>query len=141
MPRGSKSETKALKDTEKNEETAKKKVTSKCKKAGLTFPIERINRYIRKNGGMKRVGGSAPVFLTAIIEYIVTEVMDGAGFQTIKSNRKTINVDDILFAIRSDSDLKKVFSDYSVFCGDKIPKITETVTYNPSWMKSKVSEP
>eukprot|EP00966_Prymnesium_polylepis_P336596 7391651-Prymnesium_polylepis.2 len=47
---------------------------SKSQKAGLTFPVARLNRAMKLSSGLKRVGGSAPVYATAVTEYIVAEM-------------------------------------------------------------------
>ena len=37
----------------------KKKSVSKSEKAGLSFPVARVNKHLKKNSGLKRVGSSA----------------------------------------------------------------------------------
>jgi len=107
----------------------KKKTKSKSEKAGLTFPISRINRYVKTKSGIKRVGGSAPIYLTAVVEYIVAEVMELAGQVTADASRKTISPEDLIKALRGDKELAKLFSGHAVFLGDKMTKVTETITY------------
>lgn len=99
-----------------------KPVQSKSQKAGLSFPVARVNRAMKKNSGMKRVGGSAPIYLTAVLEYIVAEMMELAGNHTLaaKPARKRITPEDIVLAVRGDEELGKLFKNVSVFAGDKI---------------------
>ena len=52
----------------------KTKSVTKSQRAGLTFPVARLNRSMKQTSGLKRVGGSAPVFATAVIEYVVAEM-------------------------------------------------------------------
>ena len=117
----------------------KRKSVSKSQKAGLDFPIARVNRYIKKNSGIKRVGASAPVFATATIEYIVSELLDVVGNVTNQSGRKTLSPEDIAAGVRADKELSKLFSGHSIFVGDKISNktVNTTITYNA---KSKSSE-
>ena len=57
---------------------------SQSMRAGVTFPIGRIGRFMRTGGtgmggGSTRVGGSAPVFMAAVMEYICAEVLETSG--------------------------------------------------------------
>ena len=105
--------------------TAKK--ASKAAKAGLTFPIARVNRYLKKNTQLKRVGGSAAVFMTAVVEYIASEILQVAGSGTLKAQRKTVSPQDLVSATRSDKELSRVFRGHSIFLGDKIANIETAI--------------
>merc|ERR1712154_578080 len=52
------------------------KQVSRSAKAGLQFPVGRLARYLKKGGYSKRVGGAAPVYMAAVLEYIVAEVLE-----------------------------------------------------------------
>lgn len=43
---------------------------SKSKRAELQFPVGRIGRLLKKGRYSKRVGGAAPVYLAAVLEYL-----------------------------------------------------------------------
>ena len=75
---------------------------------------------MKQISGMKRVGGSAPVYMTAAIEYIVSELLEMAGNHTKKSNRKRVTPEDISIGVRSDDELAKLFRNVAVFTGDKL---------------------
>ena len=55
------------------------KQVSRSAKAGLQFPVGRLARYLKQGGYAKRVGGAAPVYMAAVLEYIVAEVLELAG--------------------------------------------------------------
>merc|ERR1712130_956208 len=63
------------------------KQVSRSAKAGLQFPVGRLARYLKKGGYSKRVGGAAPVYMAAVLEYIVAEVLELAG-NAAKDNKK-----------------------------------------------------
>ena len=52
----------------------KKKPVSRSVKAGLTFPVGRIGRFLKKGRYAQRVGTGAPVYLAAVLEYLAAEV-------------------------------------------------------------------
>ena len=55
------------------------KSTSRSAKAGLQFPVGRVARYLKKGGYAKRVGGGAPVYLAAVMEYLCAKILELAG--------------------------------------------------------------
>jgi len=48
-------------------------------KAGLQFPVGRIGSLLKKGRYAKRVGGAAPVYMAAVLEYLVAEILELAG--------------------------------------------------------------
>lgn len=108
-----------------------KKSRSKSQKAGLIFPVARVNKYMKTHSGLKRVGGSSPICMTAVIEYIAAEIVEAAGNKTKSASRKTINQEDMLSAVRLDPDLAKLFAGTSVCVGDKLTKVSESIKYAP----------
>ncbi|KAK8589272.1 hypothetical protein V6N13_088125 [Hibiscus sabdariffa] len=57
----------------------RKKAFSKLAKAGLRFLVGRIARYLKKGHYAPRCGAGAPVYLSAVLEYIAAEVLELAG--------------------------------------------------------------
>ena len=55
--------------------TEGKKSSTKSSKAGLQFPVGRIGRFLKKGKYASRVGGGAPVYLAAILEYLTAEIL------------------------------------------------------------------
>jgi histone H2A len=47
---------------------------SRSSKAGLQFPVGRIARYLKAGKYAERVGAGAPVYLSAVLEYLAAEV-------------------------------------------------------------------
>ena len=107
--------------------TTKKQSKSKSARAGLILPISRVNRVLKTRAGMPRIGGTAPVFLTALLEYLTAEVLSISGDHTkaSKPSRKRISVEDVSLAIRGDEELAKLCSSFAVYSGDKITNISD----------------
>ena len=52
------------------------KGTSQSKRAGLIFPVGRIASQLRKGRYAARVSSSAAVYLAAVLEYTVAEILE-----------------------------------------------------------------
>ena len=50
------------------------KAVSRSSKAGLQFPVGRVARFLKTGKYAERVGGGAPVYLSAVLEYLAAEV-------------------------------------------------------------------
>lgn len=50
--------------------------TSRSARAGLAFPVGRIARMLKTGRYSERVGIGAPVFLAAVLEYLVAEILE-----------------------------------------------------------------
>jgi len=51
------------------------KSVSRSSKAGLQFPVGRIARFLKSGKYAERVGAGAPVYLSAVLEYLAAEVI------------------------------------------------------------------
>lgn len=103
----------------------KKKAVSKSEKAGLTFPVSRVNRKILEKKTVKRVGAGAPVFIAALCEHFAAEILDLASSRTREMGRKRLTDEDVIYAIRNDKELHKATAGLRILVGDKQKKASE----------------
>jgi histone H3/H4 len=64
------------------------KSQSRSARAGLQFPVGRVSRFLRKGRYGARVGGGAPVYLSAVLEYLAAEILELAG-NAARDNKRT----------------------------------------------------
>merc|ERR1712118_321851 len=96
---------------------------TKSAKAGLTFPVSRIGRLLKKEGYSKRVGAGAPVYLAAVLEYVVAETLELAGNTARDGKKQRITPRHIQLAIRNDEELSKYLGDVTIASGGVLPNI------------------
>jgi histone H2A len=107
---------------------AKKKSVSRAEKAGRVISVSKVHTHMLKRKqakGVTRVSASAPVWITAAIEYFAAELLEQAGNLTVDpkqqgGSRKRITVEDLVKALRSDAELDKAMTGFRVLVGDKI---------------------
>jgi len=104
---------------------AKKSSKSANKKAGLTFPVARVNRYIKKGRFAKRVGGNAPIFMAAVLEYVVAEVLEVAGNNALADKKHRLRPRHVMLAIEEDQDLQKLLGGVTIAGAGVAPGIQE----------------
>src|ERR1700743_3512114 len=80
-------------------------------RAGLQFPVGRISRFLRKGRYAERVGGGAPVYLAAVLEYLAAEILELAGNAARDNKRTRIIPRHLQLAIRNDEELNKLLGD------------------------------
>ena len=99
------------------------KSVSRSSRAGLTFPVGRVSRFLRQGRYAKRVGGGAPVYLAAVLEYITAEVLELAGNAAKDNKRSRIVPRHIQLAVRNDEELNKMMRGVTIASGGVLPNI------------------
>ena len=109
----------------------KKKSMSRAEKAGLHFPVSKFNRHLKETRLSKRVGAGAPVYLAAVLEYAVVELLDLAA-KELGSKRKRITDQDVMNAVRGDEEFNRLLSGCAVFSGDRVKNVMDATTWKPA---------
>jgi histone H2B len=84
---------------------------SVAEKSGIIFPPSRV-RYILENelADYKsdfRISSIVPIYLAAVIEYLIAEILELSGYQETDDYKKTIQIDDIKNVIKKDNELSR----------------------------------
>nr|6UPH_C Chain C, Histone H2A [Kluyveromyces lactis NRRL Y-1140]6UPH_G Chain G, Histone H2A [Kluyveromyces lactis NRRL Y-1140] len=119
--------------------SAAKASQSRSAKAGLTFPVGRVHRLLRKGNYAQRIGSGAPVYLTAVLEYLAAEILELAG-NAARDNKKTrIIPRHLQLAIRNDDELNKLLGNVTIAQGGVLPNIHQNLLPKKS-SKAKASQ-
>ena len=114
------------------------KMTSKTKsrRAGLTFPVGRIHRYLKRGKYAQRIGVGAPVYLAAVLEYLAAEILEIAAIAARVNNKTKIIPRHLQLAIRNDDELNELLADVTIPQGGVLPNVHEKLVPRKS-KKSK----
>jgi len=82
--------------------------SSRSTRAGLQFPVGKTHSMLKHRMRL-RVGASAAVYVAAVQEYIVAEVLELAGNQATDKKETRITPHHLMLAIRSDEELDILF--------------------------------
>lgn len=94
----------------KGKATGSKQV-SRSSKAGLSFPVGRIARMLKTGRYAERVGIGAPVYLAAVLEYLVAEILE-VSVLVVKQNKKNRIIPRYIFlGLKEDEEFRKLFAD------------------------------
>ena len=100
-----------------------RKTTTGSARAGVTFPVGRLNRMMRKSRLSERSSATAGCYMAGVLEYLVAEVLELAGANAKNRRHKTIQPKDINLAIRGDDELSKLMCDATIAQGSVVPHI------------------
>ena len=118
----------------------KTKSKSRSARAGLQFPVGRVHRLLRRGHYSPRVGGGAPVYLAAVLEYLGAEILELAG-NAARDNKKTrINPRHLQLAIRNDEELNKLLAGVTIAQGGVMPNIQAVLLPKKSSSKKPSSQ-
>ncbi|AGO14041.1 AaceriAGR184Wp [[Ashbya] aceris (nom. inval.)] len=120
--------------------SAAKASQSRSAKAGLTFPVGRVHRLLRKGNYAQRIGSGAPVYMTAVLEYLAAEILELAG-NAARDNKKTrIIPRHLQLAIRNDDELNKLLGNVTIAQGGVLPNIHANLLPKKSAKATKASQ-
>lgn len=105
---------------------------NRSERAGLQFPVGRIDRRIRKASRTKRLSDGAGVYAAAVIEYLAAEILELAGNAARDNKKVLINPRHLTLAIRHDEELTRLAGVNAIFpSGGVIPCINKALLPDP----------
>ena len=116
------------------------KGSSRQGKAGIIFPPSIAEKFLRNFGYSNvRVTSTAPIFLAAVLEYLVAEVLILASKSATDNKRIRITIRDLQLSVGEDQELSTLFDKLNVsfLGGGVVPYINSClVTKKPRKKKS-----
>jgi histone H2A len=101
---------------------------SQSKRAGLIFPVGRIASQLRKGRYAARVSSSAAVYLAAVLEFTVAEILELSAKAVLQRGKgKRITPRALTLAIRHDADLGSLLKDVTLSRGGVVPKVEKAL--------------
>lgn len=103
-------------------------VSKMSRKAGLSFPVARVENIIRANY-KGNIGSSTATYLAAVLEYITAEILELGGNATRDNREKTLNSRYLMMGIKHDEELAKLAHtvDWDIVGGGVLPHIDAQV--------------
>lgn len=101
----------------------KAKSKTRSSRAGLQFPVGRMHRLLKKGHYAERIGSGAPVYLSAVLEYLTAEILELAGNAARDNKKSRIIPRHLQLAIRNDEELNKLLSNVTIAQGGVLPNI------------------
>mmetsp|Transcript_17537 Transcript_17537/g.27112 ORF Transcript_17537/g.27112 Transcript_17537/m.27112 type:complete len:211 (+) Transcript_17537:16-648(+) len=95
---------------------------SQSVKAGLVFPVGRVKKYLKERTKL-RIGAGSAIYLAAVLEYMVAELLELSGNCARDNQKKRIIPRHVQLALRNDEELNKHTRDVCLMQGGVIPHI------------------
>lgn len=90
----------------------------------LTFSPSRVRSLMRLNSTVDRIGSSGPIYLAAVMEYLVREILKLAGNKSVSEKHIRITNRDILLSMSSNDELSQLLGPKNyVLGGGGVPTI------------------
>ena len=101
---------------------------SQSARAGLIFPVGRIGSQLRKGRYAARVSSSAAVYMAAVLEFTVAEILELSAKAVLQRGKgKRITPRALTLAIRHDADLGSLLKDVTLSRGGVVPKVEKAL--------------
>ena len=94
-------------------------------RANLQFSVSRAAKFMKQGRYADRLGGGAPVYMAATLQYICSELMELAGHQAELAKKKTIKPRHVFLAVKQDPELNEMFGDADFAACGRVPKIPQ----------------
>ena len=106
---------------------AAKKGGSRSSKAGLIFPVGRVGSLLRRGQYARRVGASSAVYLAAVVEYLVAELLELSVKAAEQTKSKRLTPRALTLAVRNDDDLGALLQNVTLSRGGVVPAVAKAV--------------
>ncbi|KAL9932184.1 hypothetical protein V8E36_008956 [Tilletia maclaganii] len=109
-------------------------------RAGLQFPVSRVKNQLKRGMYARRVLISAAIYMCAVLEYLVAEVVELAGNAARDNKKARIIPRHLQLAIRNDEELTRLIPDVTISEGGVLPFIHQELLPEKSKKKKEGSD-
>ncbi|NXE57486.1 H2A protein, partial [Casuarius casuarius] len=104
-----------------SEDSKAKGKVSRSSRAGLLFPVSRIDRLLRRGRFAKHFGAAAPTYLAAVLQCVAQHTVEVAGKISKESKRQRISPRHLQLAAQSSLELKQLLRGAPRCWGSAVP--------------------
>ncbi|XP_023942852.1 histone H2A, sperm-like [Bicyclus anynana] len=115
------------------------KKESKSSRSGLTLPVGRVHKILKKGNYAPRVGHGASIYLTAIVEYLASEILDLASDVANENNKLRLVPRHLMFAIKNDEELSMMLNGVCISQAGVLPGINAQLLPKKTMKKNQDS--
>ncbi|XP_066489988.1 late histone H2A.2.2-like [Tiliqua scincoides] len=90
---------------------SKRPKTSRSYRAGLIFPVGRIDRFLRRGEYAERIGSGASVYMAAVLQYLIYDIVDMSGTMAARDKKRRISPKHLQWTIKNDVELHSLLGD------------------------------
>ncbi|KAL7025304.1 hypothetical protein ACKWTF_013443 [Chironomus riparius] len=87
---------------------------TRSQRASLTFSVGLVYRMMKEGNYMSRISSGAPIYLTAVLEYLTAEILKLAGNAARDSKEALISPRHLKIAIRNDHELNRLLTGITI---------------------------
>lgn len=98
-------------------------IVSKTVRAGITFPVARVHRHLRKRKYASRIRVGSAVYAAVVLEYLTAEILELAGNEAADNKKMLITPRHIMLAVRKDEELSNLFKDVTISNAGVVPRV------------------
>lgn len=99
-----------------------KHALSRSRRAELQLPVSRVDHLLRTDHCFERLSWATPVFLTGILEYLTSKILELAGKEACNDKKKLITSEHVQRAV-DDNHLSHLFEDVTSPQVDGMPSL------------------
>jgi len=115
---------------------SKKGGRSVSSRLGLIFPVGRVGSLLRRGRYTKRVAAAAPVYLTAVLEYLTAELLELSGKVAGQQKKRRITPRAVTLAVRHDEELSQLLGNVTFTQGGVAPNLHDVLKKKKASRKS-----
>lgn len=107
------------------------------KKSSLWIGRNNVSNTYNNHLSNSRLGGGAPIYLAAVLEYLTAEILELAGNAARDNKKSRIVPRHITLAVKNDEELNKLLGGVTIAGGGVLPNIHAVLLPKKTAVKGK----